>query len=259
MNTILSLLDQRLPRVPSADLDAWRQHARAGDTVSQYRVGRSLLDAGLHSNLAEGRIWLWASAKQGFAPGQYLLGRLAREGLLPGARPGASIWWSARAIASWLKSPGGSELALRDRLRPRARSAKQLRLGERTKLRYMGVGNRPGLCAVELGQTRDGRIAVMFQSLPEGNTGTSVTNMAESVAFRALVELLLDGYDPDPQDLAWLEVWPQTQWTTGHAHALALTWDAHAERYRDPVWSHVDRSELPFDVDHALILQRAVA
>jgi hypothetical protein len=232
--------------------------AHAGDVVAQYRLGRSLLAAGSHSNLGEARAWLSTSAYSGFAGAQYLLGRLAAEGLVPGGGLGASWWLTAKAVARWPKMGSVASMQIRERLRPLARESKTLRVGVRTKLRYMGMGNTLGQCAVEIGSTSEGRLAVMLQSLPEGNPGTSVTNMIESVAFRVLAELLLDGYDPHPQDVAWFEVWPQTSCNSGHAHAVALKWDVRAERYRDPVWGHVDPSELPFDVRHALLVESEV-
>ncbi|MGN6529534.1 MAG: hypothetical protein ACTHL8_24340 [Burkholderiaceae bacterium] len=253
MATLLRILDRRLPCVAPADLDGWRELAEAGDTVARYRLGRSLLKSGPRGDLTEARRWLWQAAHDGFAAAQLVMAQLSSEGLVPGSKPGSSWWWRVKALRAWANSRRVAGMPLRERLRPYARPVHRLRSGERTKLHYLGAWAHPAVCAVEVGATDDGRLAVMFQSLPKANTGTSVTNMIEHVAFVALAGLLIDGYDVHPQDVAWFEVWPRTDWMPGKVHAVALTWDARAERYRDPVWSAIDVNDLPFDVSHALL------
>ncbi|MGF6988751.1 sel1 repeat family protein [Paraburkholderia sp. JPY303] len=263
MGFIRTRLDKIWPKVDFHDLDAIQLAAKAGDVLSQYRYGRSLLDAGTHTDVPLGREWLVQAAKQGFAPAQYWLSVLARFGY----RGGAPIWagplWAAQAARSAWNARGTSHSPFHERLLAVSTRPGKIVFGERTKYPYSGWWDSHSVCAVQFSKDENG-IAVLIQTLPvecsfdgKMNTGTSVTNFIEHLALSILVQLLLDGVDVNPATVRWYELWPagRSIHPRGEVQRLTLTWDAHAERYRKPVWTRVTPDSVPFDVSHAIRTQ----
>src|SRR5580704_11683726 len=84
------------PQDPT-DMDAVRSKAEAGDASAEYELGRSMLSQRpTDSEFASAIPWFRRSAKQGYAPAEYMYGDIFREGRWKDPKQ-LVYWWTKAA------------------------------------------------------------------------------------------------------------------------------------------------------------------
>ena len=79
------------------DMDAVRSKAETGDASAEYELGRSMLSRRpTDSELASAMPWFRRSAEQGYAPAEYMYGRVFREGRWKDPKQ-LVYWWTKAA------------------------------------------------------------------------------------------------------------------------------------------------------------------
>ena len=97
---------------------------------------------------------------------------------------------------------------------------------------YVGYHGCPSRCGLDIWQSKDATVVVVTEL--HDNPGTSVTNVAESLATQVCRQ-----YGISPQGLVWIEHYPESSWSRA-----TFDFDWSRAEFDRPEWRYITREDV---------------
>ena len=122
------------------------------------------------------------------------------------------------------------------------------------RYKYKGFRDCDSVCRLRIYRNDDKNSVLVVASELHDNPGTSITNMAESLAT-----MVCRQYHISPHKLIWVEHYPRQRWGNQTFYRLYFDFDWSRVRFTNPRWKRLDLWEvselgvLIEDVDPAVL------